>query len=168
VLLPISCCILRMYVEFTSFQAAMYFSMHCFMHVCSPLDRELPGLGTHRSKHFSLMFWQGVSTLLQGAGKVSVTTYLNQGPRIGRVGRLERLPDDGLLYCVRVHGWGFATWVWGSVLSARGGEACICCLTLGEKVPSCGACIFEVRLVEESGGGCVCGASSPTEDRGSS
>lgn len=54
--LLISSCILRMYVELTWFHAAMYFSMHCFMHVCSPLEREVPGFGMHFSKHFSLIF----------------------------------------------------------------------------------------------------------------
>jgi hypothetical protein len=35
------------------FQAAMYFSMQLVIQVVSPLDREVPGLGTHFSKQVS-------------------------------------------------------------------------------------------------------------------
>jgi hypothetical protein len=38
------------------FQAAMYFSMQPVMQVVSPLDREVPGLGTHFSKQVSWSF----------------------------------------------------------------------------------------------------------------
>jgi hypothetical protein len=46
-----------MYAALTWFQAAMYFSMHDVMHVCSLLEREVPGLGTHFSKQFSWSFY---------------------------------------------------------------------------------------------------------------
>lgn len=48
--------ILWMYAELTWFQADMYFSMQFVKQVCSPLDREEPGLGTHFSKQFSFIF----------------------------------------------------------------------------------------------------------------
>jgi hypothetical protein len=40
------------------FQAAMYFSMQLVMQVDSPLDREVPGLGTHFSKQVSWSFYR--------------------------------------------------------------------------------------------------------------
>jgi hypothetical protein len=36
--------------ELTLFHAAMYFSMQLVVQVCSPLDNEVPGFGTHFSK----------------------------------------------------------------------------------------------------------------------
>lgn len=36
----------------------MYFSMHVVKQVSSPLEREVPGLGTQRSKQCSLSFWE--------------------------------------------------------------------------------------------------------------
>lgn len=45
-----------MYAALTWFQAAMYFSMQDVMQVCSLLESELPGLGTHFSKQFSWSF----------------------------------------------------------------------------------------------------------------
>lgn len=88
--LSTSCCILRMYVELTSFHAAMYFSMHNLRHVCSLLEREEPGLGTQRSKHFSLMFWGRVSVMWFGnphwKTEMGRDADLDQGPRISHVG----------------------------------------------------------------------------------
>ena len=40
----------------TTFQAAMYFSTQVVTHVLSLLLKELPGLGMHLSKQFSLLF----------------------------------------------------------------------------------------------------------------
>jgi hypothetical protein len=45
-----------MYAELTWFQAAMYFSMQEVMHCCSPLESDVPGLGTHLSKQLSWSF----------------------------------------------------------------------------------------------------------------
>lgn len=43
----------------------MYFSMHLVRHVCSPLEREAPGLGTHFSKQFSSNAWGGKDVVCQ-------------------------------------------------------------------------------------------------------
>lgn len=51
------CCNLATYCRLTTFQAAMYFSMHWEKQVSSPLDSEVPGLGTQRSKQCSFSFW---------------------------------------------------------------------------------------------------------------
>lgn len=45
-----------MYEVLTWFHADMYFSMHWVKQVCSPLDREEPGFGTHFWKQCSLIF----------------------------------------------------------------------------------------------------------------
>jgi hypothetical protein len=50
-----------MKAELTWFHACMYFSMHVVTHVCSPLDRDAPGLGTHFSKQFSWIFWESTN-----------------------------------------------------------------------------------------------------------
>lgn len=50
-----------MYVELTWFHADMYFSMHWVKQVLSPLDKEDPGLGTHFSKQWPLIFYGRVS-----------------------------------------------------------------------------------------------------------
>jgi hypothetical protein len=42
-----------MYAELMWFHAAMYFPMQFVMQVCSPLDSDAPGLGTHFSKQLS-------------------------------------------------------------------------------------------------------------------
>lgn len=53
-----SFCIRATYCFETVFQACMYFSMHVVKQVSSPLEREVPGLGTQRSKQCSLSFWK--------------------------------------------------------------------------------------------------------------
>jgi hypothetical protein len=47
------------------FQAAMYFSMQLVMQVVSPLDKEVPGLGTHFSKQVSWSFYHGTVLALE-------------------------------------------------------------------------------------------------------
>lgn len=56
---PEFCWSLATYCLLTTFQALMYFSMHWLKQVCSPLEREVPGLGTQRSKQCSLSFCGG-------------------------------------------------------------------------------------------------------------
>ena len=52
----LSLCILATYCLLTVFQALMYFSMQFVKQPSSPLDSEVPGLGTQRSKQCSLSF----------------------------------------------------------------------------------------------------------------
>ena len=58
----LSLCIRATYCFDTVFHALMYFSMQFVKHVSSPLESDVPGFGTQRSKQCSLSFWQ---TLVQ-------------------------------------------------------------------------------------------------------
>ena len=53
----LSLCIRATYCLLTVFQALMYFSMHDLKQPSSPLESEVPGLGTQRSKQCSFNFY---------------------------------------------------------------------------------------------------------------
>lgn len=53
----LSRCIRATYCLDTVFHELMYFSMHAVKQPSSPLEREVPGLGTQRSKQCSFSFW---------------------------------------------------------------------------------------------------------------
>jgi hypothetical protein len=88
------------------FQAAMYFSMQLVMQVDSPLDKEVPGLGTHFSKQVSWSFYHKTVVSLSVVSKrVIVTwTYLDQSAGIDEVSLLLDLLDNSSLDLCGIHG----------------------------------------------------------------
>lgn len=99
-------CNLVMYEVLTWFQADMYFSMHWVKQVCSPLDSEEPGFGTHFWKQCSLIFWRRVSKQRPGKpgnGRTKRDTYLYQLSGVGHGILRPDLLDHLLLNVVGVH-----------------------------------------------------------------
>lgn len=88
------------------FQAAMYFSIQLVMQVDSPLDREVPGLGTHFSKQVSWSFYYKTVVSISSVAKRAIVTwtYLDQSAGIDEVGLLLDLLDDSSLDLCGIHG----------------------------------------------------------------
>lgn len=102
----------------------MYFSMHWVTQVFSPLVMELPGLGTHLSKQFSLIFCKvqeltvslrcieevkrdGIGNEIETAIEARkygntrrklICTYFDEVARVLDVGLEDDLLDDGFFY----------------------------------------------------------------------
>lgn len=111
--LATSCCIRRINVVLTWFQAEMYFSMHWLTHVCSLLEMEEPGFGMQLLKQcwfiFCLLLDDLEARLPPAPPPPSLSrfqgfqAYINQLPSVARVGLDQNLLDDGLLDSIRVH-----------------------------------------------------------------
>lgn len=92
-----------MYAALTMFQAAMYFSMQLVMQVVSPLDREVPGLGTHFSKQVSWSFCHGPLLVLRRRSGIVKWADLNESAGVNQVGLLLDLLDDSSLDLCGIH-----------------------------------------------------------------